>query len=394
MLPRLLRALVLLLRDALSPGWALPLDPRRVARPGFLERLLRDHAVPAHALQGRLAGVTLTGQRSVSSNCENQVLALDWEEADGTTQLPDTVYLKMPVRSLATRAFFALITSWELECRFYRNVAPQLPVPTPRAYAVQQRGSRFLMLLENLYAVPGVTLHINADVIQGPSLDTVRRCLATMARFHAHFHGIDRDERERLLPTRLQPYTSPVMRAVSPWMGRRALRNCLDGGALDIAPRHVESYTRALDNWNRLVDHWTSGPLTLVHGDSHLGNHYLCGEDAGMLDWQAVQWGKGVRDVQYFLTDSLPAELLARHEGELFYFYLEQVSAHGVALDPAESWHQYRGFSFQTWMTIVVSMGLGAMTEAMDEVMPEIHRRCIASIERLQLAEWLDEVLP
>ena len=31
----------------------------------------------------------------------------------------------------------------------------------------------------------------------------------------------------------------------------------------------------------------------------------------GMLDWQAAHWGKGIRDVQYFLIDSLPADVLA-----------------------------------------------------------------------------------
>ena len=74
-------------------------------------------------------------------------------------------------------------------------------------------------------------------------------------------------------------------------------------------------------------------------------------------------------------------------------YYIEQLALHGVELDFEETWYQYRGFAFQTWMTIVVSMGFGAMTEDMDEVMPEIHRRCIASIERLQLGAWLDEVL-
>lgn len=112
-----------------------------------------------------------------------------------------------------------------------------------------------------------------------------------------------------------------------------------------------------------------------------------------MLDWQAAQWGQGIRDVHYFLTDSLPADVLAANEQELVQYYLEVLASHGVVLGFAETWYQYRGFSFQTWMTIVVSMGFGAMTEHMDELMPEIHRRCLASIERLQLGDWLDEVL-
>jgi hypothetical protein len=74
-------------------------------------------------------------------------------------------------------------------------------------------------------------------------------------------------------------------------------------------------------------------------------------------------------------------------------YYVEAVASNGVELDFEESWYQYRSFSFQTWMTIVVSMGLGAMTDDMDEVMPVIHRRCIASIERLELGKLLDEVI-
>lgn len=37
----------------------------------------------------------------------------------------------------------------------------------------------------------------------------------------------------------------------------------------------------------------------------------------GMIDFQAAQWGKGIRDVQYFLIDSLPTEVLAEHEQAL-----------------------------------------------------------------------------
>jgi len=44
-------------------------------------------------------------------------------------------------------------------------------------------------------------------------------------------------------------------------------------------------------------------------------------------------------------------------------------------------------------VAIVVSIGFGSMTDDMDKLMPEMRRRCIAAIERLDLAGWLDEVL-
>jgi len=378
--------------DAMRPGAALPLSDRQVATPSFINGVLRHSGLGDYRELPTISTVSLSDIQSISSNCNNRVLKLEYHDAN-PGGLPATMFLKMPVRSFATRLFLNVIMSWQLECEFYRKVAPRLPVRTPKAYAMVNRGSRFIMLMENLYDDPSVVLHTNPQMIEGASLDTVYRCLQTLARIHAEFHDIPRGQQEQLLPTSMQPFTSPVMRAIAPVMGRAALANCQKRTDLELQPEHITWYEKALANWDTLVDWWTSGPLTLVHGDSHLGNHFLHGDDAGMLDWQAAQWGKGIRDVQYFLTDSLPADILAEHEQSLVRYYLDALTANGVTLEFDETWYQYRSFSFQTWMTIVVSMGFGAMTDDMDTVMPEIHRRCIASIERLQLGSVLDEIL-
>ncbi len=390
---QLAKSFALIGHDALRPGWALPLSDEQVAQPRFLQQLFRQYGLGEYRKLAKIAHVQLLDIQSISSNCNNRVMALEYEAAAQGVGMPATMFLKMPVTSLNTRVFLNVINSWVLECQFYRTVAPRLPVRTPIAYAMANRGSRFLMLMENLYEDPSVVLHTNPEMIRGASLETARRCLQTLARIHAEFHGISSEEQQRLLPAALQPFTSPVMRAISPVMGRVALANCLKMPGLELSAKHLGWYQKAIDNWNTLVDWWTEGPLTLVHGDSHLGNHFLHGDDAGMLDWQAVQWGKGIRDVQYFLTDSLPADVLADNEQELVRYYLDALAANGVQLDFSETWYQYRGFSFQTWMTIIVSMGFGAMTDDMNEVMPVLHRRCIASIERLELGKWLDEVI-
>ncbi|MCZ6829866.1 MAG: phosphotransferase [Gammaproteobacteria bacterium] len=379
--------------DALQPGTALPLSDELVARPDFLNPLFSQYGLGEYRTLPGISSARLLDIQSISSNCNNRVMALEYSGDAGAIAPPATMFLKMPVTSLTTRLFFNVIMSWQLECQFYRNVAPRLPVRTPTAYAMANKGSRFIMLMENLHDDPTVVLHTNPEMMRGPSLDKTRKCLETLARIHAEFHGIGEAEREQLLPTPLQPFTSPVMRAITPMMATLALANCQKQPRLQLTPAHVSLYKKAVHHWDTLVDWWTREPLTLVHGDSHLGNHFLYGDDAGMLDWQAAQWAKGIRDVQYFLTDSLPADILAANEEALVTYYLAALADNGVKLGFDETWHQYRGFSFQTWMTIIVSLGFGAMTEDMDEVMPEIHRRCIDSIERLALGEWLDEVL-
>ena len=68
-----------------------------------------------------------------------------------------------------------------------------------------------------------------------------------------------------------------------------------------------------------MIDVWYGEPLTLIHGDSHLANCFEYptpgGPRMGLIDFQGMHWCKGIRDVQYFLINSLEPDLLAAHEG-------------------------------------------------------------------------------
>jgi hypothetical protein len=141
------------------------------------------------------------------------------------------------------------------------------------------------------------------------------------------------------------------------------------------------------------MDFWYQGPLTLVHGDSHLANCFEYqgaeGPRMGMLDFQAVHWSKGIRDVQYFLIHSLEPDLLAAYEDALIDHYLAELARFGVVLDAGDARAQYCAFSFQTLMVGVVSLGLGGLTER-EATVRTVLRRELAAIERLRFGEWLD----
>lgn len=376
--------------DALAEpfGCAIPLSPERVATPRYLTALLREHGVDPSLRRLRVRGAKRLDVRSVSSNCTNSVLAIESEGSEDVA-LPESLFMKQPAPELLTRGFCTMIRIWELECRFYRAVAPRLPIRTPAAYAVARRGTRFVMLLENLHADPEVQLFSNPDMLEGPSIEQARRCLAALAKLHASFSDLSPTERETLLPRMLHPYLSPHMREVSKVLGAVALEPCRKKAPHLLTQEHVDLVKSTMKRWDALLDWWYREPLTLAHGDSHLGNFFLHGEEVGMLDWQAVQWGKGIRDVQYFLIDSLPANLLASHEEELVRYYLAELAGHGVSLPFEEAWEQYRAYSFQTLITIVVSIGSGSMV-GMDRVMEQILVRSLAAIERLRFAEWAD----
>ena len=383
-----LRAGLRLASDAVGDvtGSSLPIDPVAVAQPATLTALLNKGALLEPVQRVTVNGITVQPVPSVSSNCVNQVLSI---AHDAGSALPDSLFVKIPMPQLLTRWFLNVINAWELESYFFRHVAPGLPIRTPMTYATAQRGSRFYLIQENLRDDPGVVLFVNPDMQAGPSLERVHACLDTFARLHAHYAGRSVAEREALLPLRLHPFLSRDMGSVAKMLNSMALGPCMKRRPGAIPPQVATAYRTTIKHWPRLLRYWFAEPLTLLHGDSHLGNFFVSGDTMGMLDWQAAHWGNGIRDVQYFLIDSLPAPVLAEHEQALVDFYVARRAYHGSALDPSRAWEDYRSFTFHTLMTIVVSVGFGALSAEQARLMEEILDRAVAAVERVDYPGWL-----
>ena len=367
-------------------GRALPLLPASIATPDALNRLLREHGTEA-AAGAQVASVELLDIKSISSNCNNSVVRVALSPS--SSDLPSTLFVKLPSAQVWTRLFCNLLGIWSNECHFYRNVAPRVPIRVPNPYVVADQGSRFVLVLEDLNAEGDLKLFTNPDMIAGTSIEQAKRCLSAFAALHASFHGLDASERASILPPNLHPFCSPTARALSPVLGKASVGPC-HKKVPDLFPQDmVELLKRGVANWDALMDYWYSEPLTLIHGDSHLGNFFITGERMGMLDWQAVQWAKGIRDVQYFLIYSLQEDVLAANERALIAHYVAELARHGVTLSEEDAWAQYRAYSFQTLMTSVVSLGTGSMTD-MDEVLSVVLARSVAAIRRTEFADWLD----
>lgn len=61
-----------------------------------------------------------------------------------------------------------------------------------------------------------------------------------------------------------------------------------------------------------------------------------------------------------------------------------------MAIDAEETWQENRSFTFHTLMTIIVSIGFGALSEEQDALMAEILRRSVAAVQRVDYAGWLE----
>jgi len=375
-------------------GRALPRTAEQLADPRVLDDLLAHHAPPGAPPLPRVRRARLPGVAFESSNCTNFLIEVEFE-GGAREGLPRTLYAKLPPPELATRAFANALGFWEAEVLFCRRLAACLPVETPRVHAAARRGARFVLLLENLNERAGVRLFLNRDMAAGSTPERSRLCLETFARLHAAFWATPADQRDALLPMRLHAHLAKGARARSRALAQAAIEPAHRKAPDVFRPEHVALCRRALEKWDHLIDVWFEEPLTLVHGDSHLANcfEHPAPDDAaatriGLLDFQGVHWGQGVRDVQYHLIDSLEPERLAGCEEALLDAYLAALARHGVALDRERAFAQYRALSFQTLVVALVSLGLGSLTER-EETMRTVLRRSVAAIERLAFEGWL-----
>jgi hypothetical protein len=100
---------------------------------------------------------------------------------DGPPGTPDSVLVKMPIEG-DSRAMLDGIGVYNREIQFYREVAPNLPVRTPRIYSAEQAADStdFLLVMEDL---AGECLQI--DQQEGFSQHQVEAVVDALARFHS-----------------------------------------------------------------------------------------------------------------------------------------------------------------------------------------------------------------
>ncbi len=121
----------------------------------------------------------------------------------------------------------------------------------------------------------------------------------------------------------------------------------------------------------------------MLHGDPHPGNLFLLdapgSPSVGLLDWQCVRRGTGLRDVAYALVLGLPTALRRAHERELLAHYRAEVARHRVPLLPADAvWESYRRMVAYPYVAATFTSGLGGLQGG--EIADEGLRRAAAAV--------------
>jgi len=258
-------------------------------------------------------------------------LRLSYDDPAGA---PPTLFCKLPPAEPARRAAIAATGMGLREALFYERLAPRLGLRTPLAHAVRYDAASgdFVILLEDLLA-GGCTV---SDGPTGIAPQAAAGALADLAQLHLRFEEPARRAAEAA-------WVPPPVADTD--YGAGMLRYGLEHHRARLSERFAELAELYIAERPALHALWADGPgpLTVIHGDAHIGNLFMDGDRLGFYDWGMLQQGRGLRDVSYFLTMSLaPAERRA-HEAALLRRYLDERAARGGArIAFADAWQAHR----------------------------------------------------
>lgn len=310
--------------------------------------------------------VVLGGDAGTSSRVRLKLLG------DG---VPETVFVKLPAETAATRLMGELGRLGETEVRFYSQLSGALKgVPRYYGSAFSSLTGGYVLLLEDL---PADECEF-PDTLRPLSADQASLLVELLARVHATFWN--------RLPAR-SGGPGPLGWVYSPSGDDTSL---LTGALLKASTRKLADRTdlpvgagRFIDENYRAIARLTDeGPHTVMHGDAHPGNVYFRNGKAGLLDWQAVRRGHPSRELAYTLITAMTTDERRERQRELLDVYLGALAAaDGPEFTRDDFWFRYRQAAQYAYAAPVITAGIGGMQDA--GIALEGARRGIAALEDL-----------
>lgn len=311
-------------------------------------------------------------------------VAIEWGDADGDA--PETLFVKLAPFDPGQREFVARSALGTAEARFYAEIAPEVPVRVPAAFAsVWDADGRYAMVLEDL-AATGCRFPRPRDEDIG---EFTGRLVEELARLHGRFWADPRLEPDgqwgwvndgsRVAFGRPGPYVPMAVERFGDELGSAFRR--LAGLYVDRGPE-LAALLRA-------------GPPTLVHGDAHLGNLFVdvaAGGRPGLFDWAMVWRATGMRDVAYVLGNSIPTEVRRAGEREWIARYVDTLAAYGGELTEDEAWAQYRVLVAYSWASATSTAAMGSLWQS-EKIGQGGMRRATATIEDLDTVGAIEAAL-
>ena len=242
-------------------------------------------------------------------------------------EAPSTLVAKFPSPNEASRQLATLFGLYEREVRFYSELKPDVPLPSPAVYyaGMDVAAGQYLILLEDLHS------GTFGNQVEGCTVEQAKLVLPELAKLHAAWWQSPRLAELTYLQDFIDLVGGAISQAYDPcWLlflerfGEKLSPELRAAGAA-MGPKLIAH-----------LETCRTRPRTLCHSDFRVDNIFFGSAEYGrpvvVVDWQSplVSWGAAY-DAIYFITGGLPIEERRAHEDELLRVYHTALVAAGVA---------------------------------------------------------------
>ena len=265
---------------------------------------------------------------------------------------PFSIVAKLPTLDDGARTHVAEpLRFYEKEVRFYREMAADVPIATPKVYFAEHDPSTgdFTLLLEDLGD------RRMEDQILGCSSSDAATAVDALIELHSQWWN--RSD----LPQWLPSYSDAPYPQVIAGMYKQSWPRALEIFEGHFAPAYLEFGERFADLVPWFLDTLTDAPLSFCHGDFRLDNLFF-GTHAGhdpvaAVDWQICFRGRPAYDLAYFVSQSIETSQRRICEQALRKRYLEGLAKRDAFYDEAQFLEDYRRTVAYCFIYAVVSAG-------------------------------------
>lgn len=310
-------------------------------------------------------------------------LTLRYDGADAGA--PASIIAKMPTLDEGGRTIAAMYGLYEREQLFYRDLAAEIPVRTPRCYfsAGDATAVRYVLLLEDLASFGRL-----GDQVRACTLPEATAAIETLARFHAWSW-----EAPRLTSTPWLQMGIDIVEGALTQAYPHAWQTTIDVFGDEMTPAIRDVIPTLGERGMKLMDRYRGGPFTIIHGDYRADN-LLFAPDGGIavLDWQSPNKSFAAYDVAYFISGSID-ESMMRSEGEqLLRAYYDGLTAGGVTGYAYDQFYEDWVGSLLAYLAIFVVNGgtLDPANERGLELFHVIFRRLTAALTDTDAVSMLE----
>lgn len=277
--------------------------------------------------------------------------------------LPDTLFCKLAPFDAKQRAFLDITGIGVMEARFYESIGNDVPVRLPRCWHAAVDGKAFVMVLEDLDAAGCTWAADPASTI------------TELAQLHAMFWESDRFSTDLAwVPERAGFGEGGGKGPAAAAGAAQFIRIALDRFAHEMPPVFRAIGDLYAERTADILDLWDEGERTFIHGDPHGGNLFCDGGRTGFYDWAMCSRSPGMRDIAYYLCNSVPSDTRHAIECDLLDLYRHTLSAHGITLDPTSTANEYRLFAVYSWVSATSTAAVGSRWQPSDRALAAMER--------------------